>query len=367
MAATGSVLTNKYSEGYPGRRYYGGNQIIDEVEDLARRRLTALFGADHANVQPHSGANANVAVYQALLEPGDTDSRDAPRPGRAPHARFARVDDVKGVALRLLRRHAAQRRPRASWRADRLRQRARTRARASSEVDRRGRDRLRARDPPGALSRDRRRGGCALDVRLGARRGTHRGRVAPEPRTLRRRRDVHDAQDLAWSSRWRHRVSRGVRQADRLGGLSRASRVDHSRTRSPPRPWRFARRRCRVSRPTRPDRQELGGLRVRAHQGGLPHGVGWYRESHGAGGPSRVRRGSHGEGGPGGSRSCGHHDQSQHHSRRSAKRVRDLRSSSGQCRPDDRGNEGARVRGDRDAHRARAARSNERGRRRGRA
>jgi glycine hydroxymethyltransferase len=72
MAATGSVLTNKYAEGYPGRRYYGGNQVVDEVEDLARRRLTALFGADHANVQPHSGANANVAVYQALLEPGDT-------------------------------------------------------------------------------------------------------------------------------------------------------------------------------------------------------------------------------------------------------------------------------------------------------
>ncbi len=72
MAATGSVLTNKYAEGYPGRRYYGGNQIVDEVEDLARRRLTALFGADHANAQPHSGANANVAVYQALLETGDT-------------------------------------------------------------------------------------------------------------------------------------------------------------------------------------------------------------------------------------------------------------------------------------------------------
>ena len=72
MAATGSVLTNKYAEGYPGRRYYGGNQIVDEVEDLARRRLTALFGAAHANVQPHCGANANVAVYLALLEAGDT-------------------------------------------------------------------------------------------------------------------------------------------------------------------------------------------------------------------------------------------------------------------------------------------------------
>jgi glycine hydroxymethyltransferase len=72
LAASGSVLTNKYSEGYPGRRYYGGNQVVDEVEDLARRRLTALLGAEHANVQPHAGANANLAAYQALLEPGDT-------------------------------------------------------------------------------------------------------------------------------------------------------------------------------------------------------------------------------------------------------------------------------------------------------
>ncbi|HVA70328.1 MAG TPA: serine hydroxymethyltransferase [Acidimicrobiales bacterium] len=72
LAAAGSILTNKYSEGYPGRRYYGGNQVVDEVEDLARRRLTALFGADHANVQPHCGANANVAVYEALLDAGDT-------------------------------------------------------------------------------------------------------------------------------------------------------------------------------------------------------------------------------------------------------------------------------------------------------
>jgi glycine hydroxymethyltransferase len=72
LAASGSVLTNKYSEGYPGKRYYGGNQVIDAVEDLARNRATALFGADHANVQPHAGANANLAVYQALLEPGAT-------------------------------------------------------------------------------------------------------------------------------------------------------------------------------------------------------------------------------------------------------------------------------------------------------
>jgi glycine hydroxymethyltransferase len=72
LEATGSVLTNKYSEGYPGKRYYGGNEVIDQVEDLARERVKALFGAEHANVQPHSGANANLATYFALLEPGDT-------------------------------------------------------------------------------------------------------------------------------------------------------------------------------------------------------------------------------------------------------------------------------------------------------
>jgi glycine hydroxymethyltransferase len=70
--ATGSVLTNKYSEGYPGKRYYGGNEFVDDIEDLARERVKALFGADHANVQPHSGANANLGVYLALLEAGDT-------------------------------------------------------------------------------------------------------------------------------------------------------------------------------------------------------------------------------------------------------------------------------------------------------
>jgi glycine hydroxymethyltransferase len=72
LRATGSVLTNKYSEGYPSKRYYGGNEVIDQVEDLARERAKALFGAEHANVQPHSGANANLAVYLGLLEPGDT-------------------------------------------------------------------------------------------------------------------------------------------------------------------------------------------------------------------------------------------------------------------------------------------------------
>ena len=72
MAAMGSLLTNKYAEGYPGKRYYGGCQYVDIVEDIARKRACELFGAEHANVQPHSGAQANMAVYFAMLKPGDT-------------------------------------------------------------------------------------------------------------------------------------------------------------------------------------------------------------------------------------------------------------------------------------------------------
>ncbi len=72
LEAVGSVPTNKYAEGYPGRRYYGGCEVVDEIEQLAIDRAKTLFGADHANVQPHSGAQANMAVYHGLLEPGDT-------------------------------------------------------------------------------------------------------------------------------------------------------------------------------------------------------------------------------------------------------------------------------------------------------
>ena len=72
MAAMGSLLTNKYAEGYPGKRYYGGCQVVDEVESLAIERVCKLFGAEYANVQPHSGAQANAAVFLACLKPGDT-------------------------------------------------------------------------------------------------------------------------------------------------------------------------------------------------------------------------------------------------------------------------------------------------------
>src|SRR2546428_9441773 len=72
LEAVGSVPTNKYAEGYPGRRYYGGCEVVDEIEQAAIDRAKALFGAEHANVQPHAGAQANMAVYFAFLEPGNT-------------------------------------------------------------------------------------------------------------------------------------------------------------------------------------------------------------------------------------------------------------------------------------------------------
>jgi len=72
MEAMGSYLTNKYAEGYPGKRYYGGCYIVDEVEDIARKRALELFGGEHVNVQPHSGSQANMAVYFTVLKPGDT-------------------------------------------------------------------------------------------------------------------------------------------------------------------------------------------------------------------------------------------------------------------------------------------------------
>ena len=71
LEALGSVLTNKYAEGYPGKRYYGGCEVVDKAENLARERVKQLFGCEHVNVQPHSGSQANMAVYQTVMKPGE--------------------------------------------------------------------------------------------------------------------------------------------------------------------------------------------------------------------------------------------------------------------------------------------------------
>lgn len=100
LTALGSVFTNKYSEGYPGRRYYGGQENTDKLEQLAIDRAKQLFKADHANVQPHSGAPANEAVYTAWLEPGDTVLAMDLSHGGASYARCAGNAQCKVVQFR---------------------------------------------------------------------------------------------------------------------------------------------------------------------------------------------------------------------------------------------------------------------------
>ena len=112
LEASGSVLTNKYSEGYAGRRYYEGQQFIDPIEELAVRRAEALFGVDHANVQPYSGSPANLAVYLAFLQPGDTMMGMALPGRRPPHPRVEGLRHRQVVPLGPVRgpgRHRAHR------------------------------------------------------------------------------------------------------------------------------------------------------------------------------------------------------------------------------------------------------------------
>ena len=109
LEAVGSVPTNKYAEGYPGKRYYGGCEVVDEIEQLAIDRAKELFGAEHANVQPHAGAQTNMAVYLAALEPGDTVLSLEPRPRRPPHARAQGQLLRAALHDRPLRRLAARR------------------------------------------------------------------------------------------------------------------------------------------------------------------------------------------------------------------------------------------------------------------
>ena len=108
LEAAGSVFTNKYAEGYPGKRYYGGCEFADVVENLARERAKQIFGADHVNVQPHSGSQANMAAYMALLQPGDAVMGLESGPRRPPHARasaeFLR-QDVQDHSLRRAQRY----------------------------------------------------------------------------------------------------------------------------------------------------------------------------------------------------------------------------------------------------------------------
>ena len=184
----GCVLTNKYAEGYPGRRYYGGCEFVDVAEQLAIDRAKALFGAEYANVQPHSGAQANTAVYHALLQPGDTIlGLELAHGGHLTHGMkinvSGRLYDIAPYGV-----------DRETSLID-MDEVARDRARAQAEADRRRLVGLPAPARLRALPRDRRRGRRAADGRHGALRRARRRRPAPEPGAARRRRHHHDPQD----------------------------------------------------------------------------------------------------------------------------------------------------------------------------
>ena len=214
MEAQGSVLTNKYAEGYPGRRYYGGCEHVDVIEQLAIDRVKALFGAEYANVQPHSGAQANAAAMFALIKPGDTIlGLDLAHGGHLTHgmrlnfsgklynvvAYHVDASTTTGSTWTRSRRLAREHRPKliiAGWSA------------YPRQLD------------FAEFRRDRRRGRRLPDGRHGALRRPGRRRPAPEPGAARRRRHHDHAQDAGRPARRHHpdEPSR-PRQEDQLGGL----------------------------------------------------------------------------------------------------------------------------------------------------
>ena len=220
LEAQGSVLTNKYAEGYPGRRYYGGCEHVDVIEQLAIDRVKALFGAEHANVQPHSGAQANAAAMFALLKPGDTIlGLDLAHGGHLTHGmkiNFSgklynvvayHVDDETGlVDMDEVERLAKEHRPKlivAGWSAYPRQLDFAAFRRIADEV------------------------GALPDGRHGALRRPGRGRAAPQPRAVRRRRHHHHPQDAGRPARRRHPLhgrSSPRRSTPRSSPASRAAR-----------------------------------------------------------------------------------------------------------------------------------------------
>ena len=216
LAATGSVLTNKYSEGYPGKRYYEGQQFIDRIEQLCIDRAKALFGAEHANVQPYSGSPANLAVYLAFLKPGDTVmGMGLPAGGHLTHGW-----NVSATGA-VVPRRAVRRPPRRP--ADRPRRGPRSGApRAAPDAVRR-RHRDPAHDRLRRVRRDRARGRRGVRRRHRPHRRPGRRRRAPVAGAGRRRGVDHHPQDAARPARRHAAVHRGPPEGDRSRGVPRAA------------------------------------------------------------------------------------------------------------------------------------------------
>ena len=203
LEAAGSVFTNKYAEGYPGKRYYGGCEFTDVVENLARDRAKQLFGAEHANVQPHSGSTANMAAYAAVIQARRHRPRPEPRARRPPHPRPSAEllrQDLQDRSLRRDQRNRDHRLRRAG--ADR-------RARAA-EADHRRRQRLSAHHRLRAHAADRRQSRRHLSCRHGALRGTGCRRRASFAGAARADRHHHHAQDAARPARRNDPVAKPI-------------------------------------------------------------------------------------------------------------------------------------------------------------
>ncbi len=222
MAATASELTNKYSEGYPHRRYYGGNTYADEAEEMARQRAKSLFGADHANVQPHAGAPANLAAYLALVEPGDTIL--AMRLDQGGHLTHGSPVSLTGKIYRFVSYGVT---PAGSDGTGERIDLDQVRDLALRERPQAHRGRHHGVCPhhrSAAFPSDCRRGERPLHVRRCAPRRAHRRRRAPEPGRHRRRGDLHHPQDAAGAAWWRRSVRRRPSEGDRRRRLPRPSR-----------------------------------------------------------------------------------------------------------------------------------------------
>ncbi len=188
LEAVGSVPTNKYAEGYPGKRYYGGCEVVDEIEQLAIDRAKELFGAEHANVQPHAGAQANMAAYFALLQPGDTIL--SLRLDHGGHLTHGLKVNFSGRLYTIAHYGVSRQTEMVDY--DEV---LAAREDPPPEADRLRRLRLPAHGRHGRVPADRGRGRRAADVRHGPLLRPGRGRAAPEPGRALRHRHLDDAQD----------------------------------------------------------------------------------------------------------------------------------------------------------------------------
>ncbi len=196
--------TNKYAEGYPGKRYYGGCEVIDEIEQTAIDRAKSLFGAEHANVQPHAGAQTNMAVYLAALQPGDTIlSLELSHGGHLTHGLKVNFSG----RLYTIVHYGVSRETNMVDYDDVLE----LREGAQAEADHLRRVGLSAHGRGGQVPRGRRRGRRAAALRHGALRRARRRRAPPEPRAALRLRHLDDAQDARRPARRFHPLQGGAR------------------------------------------------------------------------------------------------------------------------------------------------------------